>query len=140
MILRNFYNLCVKPLSVNSTKWLNTLKQFVGCCQRIVRVCFWPFCGVGFGHFKGSIWIEFSVDKNEDKKNNWACFIQNNIPWFHAVTYPKIFWGDRFQQGVWRGAVMHPYGSRAKPWWRPGGKASRSSKDYLFSLKSLIFH
>ena len=35
---------------------------------------------------------------------------------------------------------MHPYGSRAKPWWRPGGKASRSSKDYLFSLKSLIFH
>ena len=108
MILRNFYNLCVKPLSVNSTKWLNTLKQFVGCCQRIVRVCFWPFCGVGFGHFKGSIWIEFSVDKNEDQKNNWACFIQNNIPWFHAVTYPEIFWGDRFQQGVWRGGCDAP--------------------------------
>ena len=24
------------PLSVNFTKWSNTLKQFVGCCRRIV--------------------------------------------------------------------------------------------------------
>ena len=26
----------VKPLSANSTKWSNTLKKFVGCCQQIV--------------------------------------------------------------------------------------------------------
>ena len=25
-----------KPLSANSTKWSNTVKQFVGCCRRIV--------------------------------------------------------------------------------------------------------
>ena len=24
------------PLSANHTKWSNTLKQFVGCCRRIV--------------------------------------------------------------------------------------------------------
>ena len=29
----------VNPLSVNPTKWSNTLKQFVRCCQRIVGVC-----------------------------------------------------------------------------------------------------
>ena len=27
------------PLCANSTKWSNTLKQFVGCWQRIVWVC-----------------------------------------------------------------------------------------------------
>ena len=27
------------PLSANPTKWSNTLKQFVGCSQRIVWVC-----------------------------------------------------------------------------------------------------
>ena len=32
------------PLSANPSKWSNTLKQFVGCCRRIVWV--WPFWGV----------------------------------------------------------------------------------------------
>ena len=26
----------INPLSANPTKWSNTLKQFVGCCRRIV--------------------------------------------------------------------------------------------------------
>ena len=29
----------VNPLSFNTTKWPNTLKQFVDCCPRIVWVC-----------------------------------------------------------------------------------------------------
>ena len=38
----DFGTLCLKglngfhPLSTNAMKWSNTLKQFVGCCQRIV--------------------------------------------------------------------------------------------------------
>ena len=32
-------NVDVNSLSVNPTKWSNTLKQFVGFCRRIVRVC-----------------------------------------------------------------------------------------------------
>ena len=35
---RNSY-LFINPLSANPTKWSNTLKQFVGCCRRIVWVC-----------------------------------------------------------------------------------------------------
>ena len=34
----------LNPLSANLTKWSNTLKQFVGCCQRIVSA---------FDHFVG---------------------------------------------------------------------------------------
>ena len=34
---------CFSPLSVNPTKWSNTLKQFASYCWRVV----WPFCGVG---------------------------------------------------------------------------------------------
>ena len=37
-------------LSANPTKWLNILKQFVGCCRRIVRVCLTILCG---WHLKG---------------------------------------------------------------------------------------
>ena len=48
-----------------------------------------------------------------------------------TVTYPEMFWGDQFQQGVWEGAVMPPYGSRPKPWWGPGGKAPGNSKDLI---------
>ena len=29
----------LNPLNANPAKWSNTLKQFVGCCRRIVRVC-----------------------------------------------------------------------------------------------------
>ena len=29
-------NKLVNPLSASSTKWSDTLKQFVGCCQRVV--------------------------------------------------------------------------------------------------------
>ena len=34
-------NICtwLNPLSANPTKWSNILKQFVGCCRRIVWVC-----------------------------------------------------------------------------------------------------
>ena len=35
------------PLSANPTKWLNILKQFVGCCRRIVWVSLtilWDWC------------------------------------------------------------------------------------------------
>ena len=48
-----------------------------------------------------------------------------------TVTYPEMFWGDQFQQGVREGAVMPPYGSRPKPWWGPGGKAPGNSKDLI---------
>ena len=33
--IEHFFN----PLSANPTKVSNTLKQFVGCCRRIARVC-----------------------------------------------------------------------------------------------------
>ena len=39
------------PLSTNFTKWSNTLKQFVGCCRRIVWVCLttlWDWCFKGY--------------------------------------------------------------------------------------------
>ena len=36
----------VNPLSANFTKWSNTLKQFLGCCRRIVSV---------FDHFVGLV-------------------------------------------------------------------------------------
>ena len=29
----------LNPLSANPTRWSNTLKQFVGCCRRVVWVC-----------------------------------------------------------------------------------------------------
>ena len=35
----------LNPLWVNPAKWLNTLKQFIGYCRRIVSV--WLFCLVG---------------------------------------------------------------------------------------------
>ena len=34
----------INPLSTNPTKWLNTLKQFLGNNRGIE--CVWPFCGV----------------------------------------------------------------------------------------------
>ena len=34
------------PLSINPTKWSDTIKQFVSCCQQVVE-CIWTFCGVG---------------------------------------------------------------------------------------------
>ena len=34
-----FRSVSLNPLSPNPTKWSNTLKQFVGCCRRIVWVC-----------------------------------------------------------------------------------------------------
>ena len=39
--------------------------------------------------------------------------------------YPEIFWGDKFQQGIFS-AVMSTYGSRG-----PGGKSPGSSKDLV---------
>ena len=45
------------------------------------------------------------------------------------VTYLGIFFGDWFHLGGGVGElVMHSYGSRAKPWWGPDGKAPESSK------------
>ena len=45
----------------------------------------------------------------------------------------RDFLGDQFQKGVGReGVVMPPYGSRAKSWWGPGSKVSRSSKDLVY--------
>ena len=35
-ILELFKTTAINPLSANSTKWPNTLKEFVGCCQLIV--------------------------------------------------------------------------------------------------------
>ena len=34
--LGKIYFSIINPLSANPTKWLNTLKQFVGCCRQIV--------------------------------------------------------------------------------------------------------
>ena len=64
-------------------------------------------------------------------------FIQNDFGRTWPVTYPEIFQEDRFQQGIWgegsgKWAVMPPYGSKIKPWWRPCGKAPGSSKDLVF--------
>ena len=38
----------VNPLSFNTTKWPNTLKQFVDCCPRIVWVCLTILCDLYF--------------------------------------------------------------------------------------------
>ena len=38
-IVELFKTTAINPLSANSTKWPNILKQFVGCCQLIVWVC-----------------------------------------------------------------------------------------------------
>ena len=43
--LKNFKVLYFNPLGVNPTKWLNTVKQFVGCCRQIVWVCMTIFWG-----------------------------------------------------------------------------------------------
>ena len=41
----------------------------------------------------------------------------------YAVTYPEIFWGDQFQQGLWGGECkIPPYVTRAKPWWAQAEK------------------
>ena len=41
--LQHWYNMVriwlINPLSVNPTKWSNTLKQFEGSCQRIIWMC-----------------------------------------------------------------------------------------------------
>ena len=39
VILQICTNLGINPLTANLAKWSNTLKQFVGCCRRIVWVC-----------------------------------------------------------------------------------------------------
>ena len=36
----------LSPLNSNPTKWSNTLKQFVGCCQQIVLSVFDHFMGL----------------------------------------------------------------------------------------------
>ena len=36
MWLENLRDFILNPLSVNPTKWSNTLTQFVGCCRRTV--------------------------------------------------------------------------------------------------------
>ena len=36
VLLLVLYKQLVNPLSANPTVWSNTLKQFVGCCRRIV--------------------------------------------------------------------------------------------------------
>ena len=38
-------NSLFNSLSANPWKWSNTLKQFVGYCRRIVRVCLIILCG-----------------------------------------------------------------------------------------------
>ena len=38
-ILVSWIHVLLYPLNANPTKWSNTLKQFVGCCGRIVWVC-----------------------------------------------------------------------------------------------------
>ena len=45
--LKNKNKKILNPYSANSTKWSNTLKQFVGFCQRIVWMCLailWGWC------------------------------------------------------------------------------------------------
>ena len=45
----------INPLSTNPTKWSDTLKQFVGCCRRIVCVCLtilWGWCLKDYYIFK----------------------------------------------------------------------------------------
>ena len=44
-----------------------------------------------------------------------------------------VFWG-----GGRGGAVMPPYGSRAKPWWGPGGKATGSPKNLVLRNHLLL--
>ena len=39
MLIFPFILMLSNPLSANSTKWSNTLKQFVGNSRQIVRVC-----------------------------------------------------------------------------------------------------
>ena len=55
IISRRFYFI---PLSAKFTKWSSTLKQFIGCCRRIVWVCLtilwdWSFKGYTYEMITG---------------------------------------------------------------------------------------
>ena len=56
-----------------------------------------------------------------------------------SVTHPNIFFGRSISAGGLEGAMMSPYGSRAKPWWESGGKALGSSKNLVYTLESRTF-
>ena len=51
----------INSLSANPTKWSNTLKQFVGYCQRIVWVCFYHFMGLAFNELNANANDNFYV-------------------------------------------------------------------------------
>ena len=40
------FHLCFNPFSANPAKWPNILKQFAGCCRRMVPVCLIVFVGL----------------------------------------------------------------------------------------------
>ena len=74
----------INHLSANSTKWLNTLKQFVGCCWRIV----WLYLTILWG------WRLEDKRKNTLNQHFWSFFITETIikKYFPTITYLTIMW------------------------------------------------
>ena len=82
----------VNPLSANPTKWSNTLKQFVGFCQRIVWMwCVWSFLVSSLltsKHFSAFIWrfypwlwiweclFKYTINRNQSSVASLLCSLK----------------------------------------------------------------
>ena len=51
-LYRKYFLIPNNPSSANPTKWSNTVKQFVGCCRRIVLSVFDHFLGLALKELK----------------------------------------------------------------------------------------
>ena len=71
--VRNGLTAIINPLSTNPKKWSNTLKQFVGNCQKIVLVCLtilWVWC------FKINLmWSMNSTGSPKTKHSVWVAWL-----------------------------------------------------------------
>ena len=57
----------INPLSAKSTKWSNTLKQFVGCCRQIILSVLNYFVGLALK------WLSF-LSHEHSTLTNWGQF------------------------------------------------------------------
>ena len=75
-------------LNAYPTKWSNTLKQFAGCCHRIVWVCFTILWGWRLKRVKGE-----SVESNSHLKNRSQTitnFVSCINTFYSIQTFPVI--------------------------------------------------
>ena len=87
----------INPFNNNPTKKSNTLKQFVGCSQQIVRVC-WIFCGFRCLKLQGkSIFIKIFKFTETKKKKVIVLSAQNRKN--HCLIFFLIFF-DVFRTAI----------------------------------------